>query len=150
MLRHTMGPPGKRQSPDCRVSHRPLVLIALTQDPQQLIEATVQFIGARPSVNTFFKVTAIHPRSTGDVGKKCRGEATCELMLRVLCEMLQMCFSAQTYTRKGSVLGCRNFLLSPWSCRSNSVNHLWRATPARRQTAKPNPTPVFPLKSRSN
>lgn len=58
MLRHTMGPPGKRQSPDCRVSHRPLVLIALTQDPEQLIEATVQFIGARPGVNTSFKVTA--------------------------------------------------------------------------------------------
>lgn len=58
MLRHTMGPPGKRQSLDYRVSHRPLVLMALTQDPEQLIEATVQFIGARPSVNTFFKVTA--------------------------------------------------------------------------------------------
>lgn len=53
-----MGPPGKRQSPDCRVSHRPLVLIALTQDPEQLIEATVQFIGARPGVNISFKVTA--------------------------------------------------------------------------------------------
>lgn len=62
---HTMGPPGNRQCLLCRVSHRPLVLMALTQDPEQLIEATVHFIGARHSVNTFFKVTADLSRDVG-------------------------------------------------------------------------------------
>lgn len=66
MLGHTMGPPGKRQSLSCSVSHHPLVLMALTQDPEQLIEATVQFTGAAPGVNTFFKVTAdLSPRREG-------------------------------------------------------------------------------------
>lgn len=32
--------------------------MALTLDPEQLIEATVQFIGVGPSVSTFFKVIA--------------------------------------------------------------------------------------------
>ena len=58
MLRCTMGQSGKGHSVNYTVSHHPLALMALTQDPKQLIGATMQFIGVGPSVNTFFKVTA--------------------------------------------------------------------------------------------
>lgn len=74
MLRHTMGPPGKRQSLSCGVSHHRHVLMALTQDPEQLIEATVQFTGAAPSVNTFFKVAAdLSPMPQGTRAKSVKG-----------------------------------------------------------------------------
>lgn len=57
--------------------------MALTQDPEQLIEATVQFIGARFGVNTFFKVTADLSPSARDVCRKCQREPMCKLMLSV-------------------------------------------------------------------
>lgn len=79
--------------------------MALTQDPEQLIEATVQFTGAAPSVNTFFKVTAdLSPRRKGR-GQKVSRRAHVQIdAVCVIRNIARVLFNTENGNQTG--LGC--------------------------------------------
>lgn len=108
--------------------------MALTQDPERLIEAAAQFTGAGPSVNTF-KVTAdLCPSLSGRRQKGSRGGwgwgwgGMCKPTPSM--GEKNRAFLRRKCCHNRMSLGNWNFLSGLWSCyRSKWVKHLWIKMP---------------------